>query len=151
MRNQRQGVRSTKPKRLSDPFLPAPVGEITENKCSPECRTSVSAAQNCDQFNLVPAIEKKKDIFIATYNPRETMLANQTGKFPQSSSQGNNYQMVIHEINGHSTGVEPMKNRTKGKIILARRCTLARMKFQGIVRKHQVLNNKISAAYKTEI
>ena len=79
------------------------------------------------------------------------MFTDQTGKFPQSSSRGNNYQMIIHEIDGNSTWVEPMKNRTEGEMILARRRALARMKIQGIVPKHQVLDNEISVAYKAEI
>lgn len=44
-----------------------------------------------------------------------------------------------------------MKNRTEGEIILARCHALNCMKIQGIVQKHQVLNNKVSAAYHTEI
>ena len=36
-------------------------------------------------------------------------------------------------------------------MILARRQALARMKIQGIVPTHQVLDNEISKAYKTKI
>jgi len=52
------------------------------------------------------------------------MFTDQTGKFPHSSSRGNNYQMIVHEIDGNSTWVEPMKNRTEGEMILARRRAL---------------------------
>ena len=119
MHNQRQGVHSTKPMRQSTPFLPAPAEELIDKKLSLECRTSVNAAQSCNEIASVPAIERKKDISIATYNPRETMFTNQTGKFLWSFSQGNNYRTVIHEIDGDSTWVEPMKNRTEGEMILA--------------------------------
>ena len=80
------------------------------------------------------------------------MFTNQIGKLPQSSSRGNNYQTVIHKIDGNSTWVEPMKNRTEGEMILVWCHTLARMKLQGIIimSKHRVLNNEISAAYKAE-
>ena len=44
-----------------------------------------------------------------------------------------------------------MKNRTEGEMILARRRALARMKLQGIIPKHQVLDNEISDAYRTEM
>ena len=44
-----------------------------------------------------------------------------------------------------------MKNRTKGEMILARRRALNRMRLQSIVPTHQVLDNEISAAYKTKI
>ena len=79
------------------------------------------------------------------------MFSYQTGNFPHASSKGHNYQMIVHEIDGNSTWIKPMKNRTKGEMILAQRRALARMKLQGIVTKHQVLDNEISSAYKTEI
>ena len=44
-----------------------------------------------------------------------------------------------------------MKNRTEGEMILACRRVLNRMRLQSIVRTHQVLDNKISVTYKTEI
>ena len=40
--------------------------------------------------------------------------------------------MIIHEIDGASTWVEVMRNRTEGEIIEARRRSLLRMKQQGI-------------------
>ena len=43
-----------------------------------------------------------------------------------------------------------MKNCTEGELILARRRGLARMRLQGIAPTHQILDNKISAAYKSE-
>ena len=44
-----------------------------------------------------------------------------------------------------------MEDRTEGKMISTQRRTLARMKIHGIVPKHQVLDNKVSATYKAEI
>ena len=79
------------------------------------------------------------------------MFTDQTGKFPHSSSRGNNYQIVVHDIDSNSTWVEPMKNRKEGEMILAWQRALKQMQLQGIVTKHQVLENEISAAYKDEI
>ena len=59
--------------------------------------------------------------------------------------------MVIHEIDGNFTWVEPMKNKTQGEMIKARRNALKCMKLQGIVPLHQILDNEISEAYKEEI
>ena len=101
--------------------------------------------------NEVKPIEKRKDVFIALYEPRSTMFTDHTGLFPQQSSRGNNYQMVMYDIDSSSTWVEPMKNRTEGEMILARRRALNRMRLQNIFPTHQVLDNNISAAYKTEI
>ena len=76
---------------------------------------------------------------------------DQTGKLPHTSTRGHNYQMVIHEINGNSTWVETMKNKTQGEMIKARRNALNHMKLQGIVPLHQILDNEISEDYKEGI
>ena len=44
-----------------------------------------------------------------------------------------------------------MKNKTEGEMILARRRALERMKAKGVVPIYQVLDNKISMAYRLEI
>ena len=59
--------------------------------------------------------------------------------------------MVIHEIDGNSTWIEPMKNKTQGEMIKARRNPLKLMKLQGIVPLHQILDKETSEAYKEEI
>ena len=59
--------------------------------------------------------------------------------------------MILHEIDGNSTCIEPTKKKIEGEMILDRRRELARMKHQGIFPKHQVLDYKISAAYRKEI
>ena len=59
--------------------------------------------------------------------------------------------MILHEIGGNSTWIEPMTNKTDREMILARRRALERMKVQGIVPNHQVLDNEISTAYRLEI
>ena len=79
------------------------------------------------------------------------MFTDQTGKFPHTSSRGNNYQMFVHDIDGNFTLVEPMNNRTEVEMILARKRALQRMKIQGIAPKHQVLDNEIYSAYKPDI
>ena len=96
-------------------------------------------------------IEKQKDIFIAIYNTRETIYTDQTGRFPHASSRGYHYQMIVHKIDGNSIWVEPMKNKSQGEMIRARRAALFRMKLQHIVPLLQILDNEISEAYKEEI
>ena len=54
--------------------------------------------------------------------------------------------MVIHEIDRYSTWIDPMKNKTQGEMIKARRNALKRMQLQGIAPLHQILDNKISEA-----
>ena len=89
-------------------------------------------------------IVKKKDIFISLYNPRDTIYTDQTGKFPHASSRGCNYQMIIHEIDGNSTWVDPMKNKSQGEMIRSRRAALLRMELQNIVSVFQIVDNEIS-------
>ena len=101
MHTQRQGVQSTKTHRPTKALTPEDAKPIEEPIQTP--------------------ILKKKDIFIEIYSPINTIYTDQTGKFPQSSSRGNNYQIIIHEIDGDSTWVEVMKNRTEGRMIEARR------------------------------
>ena len=75
------------------------------------------------------------------------MFTDQTGIPPQQSSRGNNYQMVLYDIESSSMWVKPMKNRTEGEMVLDRRRALNRTRLQNIVPTHQVLDNEISAAY----
>ena len=97
-------------------------------------RQGVRSTKTQQSTVAVPVpIAKQKDIFIALYNPRDTIYTDQTGRFPHASSRGYHYQMIIHEINGNSTWVEPMKNKSQGEMIRARRAALFRMELQHIV------------------
>ena len=57
--------------------------------------------------------KKVQDIYISTYNVRETTFSNQTGQFPARSKQGNKYIMIMVEIDSSAILVEPMKNPAK--------------------------------------
>ncbi|KAL7475165.1 hypothetical protein ACHAW6_005726, partial [Cyclotella cf. meneghiniana] len=92
-----------------------------------------------------------KDIFIKTYDTHSTLYSDQTGKFPHLSSQGNRYQMILYHVDSNSIWAEPTKNKTEGKLIIARNRALQRMKACGIHPTRQVLDNEISAAYKMAI
>jgi hypothetical protein len=47
------------------------------------------------------------------------MYTNQTGRFPKKSSRGNQYIMVLIEIDSNAILVEAMKNHTADKMIRA--------------------------------
>jgi hypothetical protein len=79
------------------------------------------------------------------------MYSSQTGCFPQVSSLGNKYIMVIHNVDSISLWAEALKDNTGNKLILACARTLEQMQKAGIVPKHQVLDNQASAAYKKAI
>ena len=56
-----------------------------------------------------------------------TLYTDQTGKFLRTSSRDNKYQMILHEIDSNSKWIEPMKNKTKADIIIARERALTRI------------------------
>eukprot|EP00804_Cyclotella_cryptica_P012914 CCRYP_002274-RA/>CCRYP_002274-RA protein AED:0.23 eAED:0.09 QI:0/0/0/1/0/0/2/0/1265 len=119
MKNQRQGVRSTK--QHAQPIAPPPTHP------------------------------QQNDIYIKTYDTNNTLYTDQTGKFPHVSSRGYRYQMILYHVASNSIWVEPTKNRTEGKLFLAHSRALLRMKACNITPQHQVLDNKISAAYREAI
>ncbi len=73
------------------------------------------------------------------------------GHFPQVSSLGNKYFMVIHNVDSNSLWVEVLKDNKGSKLILACAGALEQMQKAGIFPKHQVLDNQASAAYKKAI
>ena len=140
MHGKRQGKRSTKEK--------ATTPEAAAAQKSTKHTDSGSSPQ---QEHFQVPLDKKKDICIAVYKPRDTIYMDQTGKFPHTSSRGHNYQMVIHEIDRNSTWIKLMKNKTQGELIKAQHNSLKRMQLQGIVPLQQILDNEISEAYKEEV
>ncbi len=58
-------------------------------------------------------------MYIKIHNPSNTMHSNFTGPFPAISSRGNQYIMVLVEVDGNYIDAEPMKNKTEGSIINA--------------------------------
>jgi hypothetical protein len=54
--------------------------------------------------------KKVQDIYISTYEVRETTFSDQTGQFPTRSKSGNKYIMIMVEIDSSAILVEPMKS-----------------------------------------
>jgi hypothetical protein len=79
------------------------------------------------------------------------MYSNQMGCFPEVSSLGNKYIMVIHNVDSNSLWAEALKNNTGGKLILACARALEQMQTAGFVPKHQLLDNQASVALKKAI
>jgi hypothetical protein len=55
------------------------------------------------------------------------IYTDQTGRFPKKSSCGNQYVMVLAKININAILIEPMKNRTSGKMIRAYKTFITRL------------------------
>ncbi len=76
--------------------------------------------QNADDEQCTtPTMKKMHNIYIKIHNVTETMHIDQTGRFPATSTRGNQYIMVLVEVDGNYIDAEPMKNRTEGSIIKA--------------------------------
>jgi hypothetical protein len=131
MKNQRQGVRSTKLKentRLEDENIPGNVDAEVDS--SPP--------------------KKMRDIFIKIYYVGK-MHSNQTGHFPATSSKGNQYIMVLVQVDGNYIGEEPMKNKSEGSIIKAYLTLWTRLTELSIVQPiTHILDSKVSESYKAE-
>jgi hypothetical protein len=95
--------------------------------------------------------ESMRDLFICVYKLKKTKHPKQTGLFPQVSSLGNKYIMVIHNVDSNSLWVEALKDNTGSKLILGRARALEHMRKVYIIPKHQILDNQASAAYKKAI
>jgi hypothetical protein len=121
MRSQRQGVRSTK--------VAEPTKDVPTN---------------------IPH-QKKNNILITEHEVKSLMYADQTGLFPAVLSLSNKYVMILHHVDSNSSWSEAMQNQLGGKLILARARALARMRRQGLISKHQILDNQASAEYKATI
>ena len=112
---------------------------------------STKVQEETGKLNL-PAIPKAKDVYIKEYNATETMHSNQTGRFTATSSRGNQYVMVLVEVDGNFINVEPMKNRSEGAMIKAYTALWTRLTASGTVKsKTHILDNEASAEFKKEI
>ncbi len=118
MRGQRQGVRLT-------------------------CTTHPTVADTPDKL-----LEKKNDKFIHIYELNKngrlmgTLYPDQTGDFPHVSSRVNRSIMLLHHVDSNSMWVEPLKNQKEPTLITARTRALEQKRRQGIVPKHQILDNQ---------
>jgi hypothetical protein len=80
------------------------------------------------------------------------MHSNQTGHFPATSSKGNQYIMVLVEVDGNYIDAEPMKKKMEGSMIKAYQALWARLTASGAVKPTtHLLDNEALAAYKAEI
>jgi hypothetical protein len=66
---------------------------------------------------------KEMEVIMQTFDlndkAKHLMYTNQTGRFPKKSSHGNQYIMVLIEIDSNAIRVEAMKNQTAGEMIRA--------------------------------
>ncbi len=80
------------------------------------------------------------------------MHTDQPGQFPATSSNGNQYIMVLVEVDGNYINAEPKKNKSAGSMVKAYIELWTRLTAKGVIRPTtQHLDNEVSAELKAEI
>ena len=132
MKKQRQGVRSTK---------------VLQS--TPEYKNRTRAENNL----LTPPTPKQmKDVYVKIHMANNTMYTDQPGRFPATSSSGNQYIMVLVEVDGNYIDAEPMKNRSAGSMIKSYLALWKRLTEIGTIRPTtHLMDNEVSDELKAEI
>ena len=98
---------------------------------------------------------RTREIFYAIYDLENEaqlkMYTNQTGRFPKKSSGGNQYIMVLIELDSNAILVEAMKNRTSAEMIRAYQVLVNRLRSAGIQPILRLLDNECSTDFKERI
>jgi len=132
MKRQRQGVRSTK--------TPQTINEDKED-----------ATEDHDS-PAIPRPKKMKDAYIKVHSASDTMYTDQPGRFPATSCNGNQYIMVLVEVDGNYIDAEPMKNKSAGSMIKAYQTLWTRITATGTIRPTtHLMDNEASTELKAEI
>lgn len=113
-------------------------------------KTKATPFETCNSANKLRG-KKEQDVYVKTYDVRETIFSDQTGKYPVQSQRGNKYIMVLVEIDSNAILVEPMKSRNDNEMILAYDVLVKQLKNAGVQPKKHVLDNEISENMKQHI
>jgi hypothetical protein len=104
-----------------------------------------------DDKQAAALTERDHSIFLKVYDTEEdavdTIFTDQTGRFPKKSSKGNQYIMVLCNIDSNSILVAAMKNRTSGEMIRAYQELIDRLLSAGIKPKRRILNTGVGTTY----
>ena len=95
--------------------------------------------------------KKERDVYIKIVEARGTIYTDQTGKFPVKSISGNQYLMILVEIDSNAVLVEPMSSRKDAEMQRAYLALLQRLKRAKVVPTKHVLDNECSNSMKNLI
>jgi hypothetical protein len=142
MKKQCQGVRSTKVKDDEQEEKIPDLGTYTDEPTDHTIQINTHA----------PKPKRIKDVYLKIHNASKIMHSNCTGRFPEISSRGNEYIIVLVEVDENYIDAEPMKNKTEGSIMKAYLILWARLTVSGTVKTTtHLLDNKALAAFRVEI
>ena len=90
-------------------------------------------------MNSKPQLTQKEkrmqDVYIKVHHATDTMYSDHTGRFPATSSRGNQYIMVLVEVDGDYIDVEPMKNQSAGSMVKTYQILWKRLTEKGSIRQ----------------
>ena len=102
-----------------------------------------------------PPKKERSLLYSGIYDMRDEAIqkifTDQTGRFPKKSSRGNQYIMVLIDVDSDAILVEPMKNRTSGEMIRAYQTLIDRLRTAGSIPKLHVLDNECSQDFRDTI
>ena len=89
-------------------------------------------------------------VFITT-QPLSKLYTNDTGRFPVKACSGNQYVMIAFHTNGNLILQQAFKTKSNCHRIAAYNAIMTRLAAQGLSVDLQILDNKVSVAYKEAI
>jgi hypothetical protein len=122
------------------------------NQTRKNVRSTKAKHQPFEESNTTSLQNNKvQDMYVKTYDVRETIYSNQTGKFPTQSKSGNNYIVVMVDIDSNAILVEPMKSCKDQEMIRAYDALVKRLLQAGVKPKKHMPDNEISENMKEYI
>ena len=113
-------------------------------------QTSKETPSNTED-NFPPHAEKTNQCYVAVQDLDSTtgkVYTDQTGKFPCTSSSGNNYIMMLCDVDSNAMLMEPLRNRKGPTLVEAHKKLHARLTKAGLRPRHIMLDNECSNALK---
>eukprot|EP00804_Cyclotella_cryptica_P016614 CCRYP_001941-RA/>CCRYP_001941-RA protein AED:0.46 eAED:0.46 QI:0/0/0/1/0/0/2/0/117 len=102
--------------------------KCSKGTCVARAKVYAPPRQLLAPTSLATPSHTQQGIDIKMYDTHDTVYFDQTGKFPLTSSRGNQYQMILYHTDSNSIWVELTKNRTEGELILADNQALTQMR-----------------------
>jgi hypothetical protein len=125
LRTARANQRSTKPKVTTPPNIPQMTTPPTE-----------------------PAAVRQQECYIKTVDISGKVYSDQTGRFPNASSKGSKYIMVLYDLDSNAILTEPLKNKSERDQLQATTKLHAYLQARGHSPKMHIMDNECPPAVK---
>ena len=111
--------------------------ETTKGHTKKQCKNvrSTKIRAKADNKQQLTREKKMQNVYIKVHQATDTMYSDQTGRFPATSSRGGNqYIMVLVEVDENYIDAEPMKNRRAGSMVRQHQTHHTHLGQQGVSR-----------------